>query len=38
MTAPVEYWATEEIPGIAWDPDAEPPDDDTFNLNPVINP
>lgn len=22
-----EYWATEEIPGIAWDPNAEPPDD-----------
>lgn len=22
-----EYWATEELPGIAWDPDAEPPDD-----------
>jgi hypothetical protein len=23
-----EYWATEEIPGIAWNPNAEPPDDD----------
>lgn len=28
MTAAVEYWATEEIPGITWDPNAEPPDDD----------
>lgn len=28
MTAPVEYWATEELPGITWDPNTEPPDDD----------
>lgn len=38
MTA-VEYWATDELPGIAWDPNTEPPDDDgTFNVNPVITP
>jgi hypothetical protein len=26
-TSGAEHWATEELPGIAWDPDAEPPDD-----------
>jgi len=26
VTVPVEYWATEEIPGTTWNP--EPPDDD----------
>jgi hypothetical protein len=28
VTVPVEYWATEELPGITWDPTPEPPDDD----------
>jgi hypothetical protein len=28
VTAPVEYWAAEELPGITWDPNAEPPHDD----------
>ena len=23
-----EYWTTEELPGIRWDPADEPPDDD----------
>jgi hypothetical protein len=35
VTAPVEYWATEEIPGTTWDPNAEPPDDDEPGIETV---
>lgn len=33
MTAPVEYWATEELPGTTWNP--EPPDDDEPGIETV---
>lgn len=32
-----EHWTTDELPGLLWDPDAEPPDDDPWPNPPTPN-